>query len=108
MVRQRLLRLPVPSATPFRGLHPPVVHGLPGRRVRATGSGARGAAAAEAGVATTELLRREVREPVQVRKKPILNFEKEAFKRAYGILHLGLSSMPCYTSKRAGQSCCDL
>ncbi len=31
MVRQRLLRLPVPSASSRRGLHPPLVHGLPTR-----------------------------------------------------------------------------
>ena len=65
MVRQRVLRLPVPSAPALRGLHAPVVHGVPARRAGA-GPGARTGAAKDRGVEEARVHGGAVQQPVVV------------------------------------------
>ncbi len=65
MVRQRVLRLPVPPAPALRGLHAPVVHGVPARRAGA-GPGARTGAAEDRGVEEARVHGGAVQQPVLV------------------------------------------
>ena len=68
MVRQCLLRLPVPPSSPRRGLHPPLLHGLPtGRRRDRAWSWTRGTTPTQGGVEKAKLHCGELRESIQVR-----------------------------------------
>ena len=67
MVRERAVRLAVPAAPALRGLHAPLLHGLPAGRARA-GAGARAGARAGGGQGLGEanLHHRGLRKPLQV------------------------------------------